>query len=241
MRAMADQDRVRRYGNSVCGCELRRVRRRVVGLSMGICMPSLFQECARACARVPTIAVRSFRSSPCCSLRSAHLPPHRRSPARRPPPRKVGVWYNFVATASDADGDALKFSILNKPSLGGVQHDQRPAVGHADQRQHRHVLEHHHQVSDGTATASLPAFSITVTGATGTNRAPKISGTPPTTAKVGVWYNFRATASDPERRPAQVLDPEQAVVAGRSTRRTAGCRPRRPAPTSARIRTSSSA
>ena len=28
----------------------------------------------------------------------------------------VGYWYNFVATATDADGDPLKFSIVNKPA-----------------------------------------------------------------------------------------------------------------------------
>ena len=33
-----------------------------------------------------------------------------------PTTAKVGTWYNFVATATDADGDALKFSIVNKPS-----------------------------------------------------------------------------------------------------------------------------
>src|SRR5262249_42659289 len=29
---------------------------------------------------------------------------------------KVGAYYNFVPTASDADGNKLKFSIQNKPS-----------------------------------------------------------------------------------------------------------------------------
>ena len=29
---------------------------------------------------------------------------------------KVGVWYNFIATISDADGDALRCSIQNQPA-----------------------------------------------------------------------------------------------------------------------------
>jgi len=51
-------------------------------------------------------------------------------------------------------------------------------------------------VSDGTATASLPAFSINVTN--GTNRAPVISGTPARSVSVGSAYSFRPTASDPD-------------------------------------------
>jgi hypothetical protein len=45
--------------------------------------------------------------------------------------------------------------------------------------------------------ASLPAFSITVKKAS-TNKAPVISGTPPTSVAVGAAYSFRPTASDPD-------------------------------------------
>ncbi|HEY8540574.1 MAG TPA: putative Ig domain-containing protein, partial [Steroidobacteraceae bacterium] len=62
------------------------------------------------------------------------------------------------------------------------------------------------RASDGRATASLPAFSITVTAPPAPpssppppeNRAPTISGTPPTTATVGVQYTFQPTANDPD-------------------------------------------
>src|SRR5690606_37370291 len=53
-------------------------------------------------------------------------------------------------------------------------------------------------VSDGKATASLPAFSITVAAAAPGNRAPTISGTPATAATVGEAYAFAPTASDPD-------------------------------------------
>ena len=74
-----------------------------------------------------------------------------------------------------------------------------------------------------------------------TNQPPTISGTPPTTAKPGVWYNFSRDHIRSQRRPAQVLDPEPARAGWSSTGRCASCRPRRPPPTSAPIRTSSSA
>jgi len=50
-------------------------------------------------------------------------------------------------------------------------------------------------LSDGMASAMLPAFTITVqTG----NRAPTISGTPATTIVEGQAYSFTPTASDPD-------------------------------------------
>jgi hypothetical protein len=52
-------------------------------------------------------------------------------------------------------------------------------------------------VSDGTASASLPAFAITVRAATSGNSPPVISGTPPTSARTGTAYSFTPTASDP--------------------------------------------
>jgi hypothetical protein len=113
-----------------------------------------------------------------------------------PTTAKVGVWYNFVATASDADGDTLKFSIQNKPSwlvFNTTSGRLSATPTSANVGTYSNIVI---RVSDGTSTASLAPFSITVGGSSGGSNAPKISGTPPTTAKVGVWYNFVATASD---------------------------------------------
>jgi hypothetical protein len=110
----------------------------------------------------------------------------------------VGYWYNFVAAATDADGDALKFSIVNKPGWlvfnGGTGRlSAKPTSANIGTYSNIVI-----KVSDGKGgTASLPAFSITVK-ATSTNRPPRISGTPPTTAKVGVAYSFLPSASDPD-------------------------------------------
>ena len=108
----------------------------------------------------------------------------------------VGYWYDFVATASDADGNPLKFSIVNKPGwlvFNTTSGRLSSAPTSANVGTYSNIVI---KVSDGTATVSLPAFSITVK-ATSTNKPPKISGAPPTTAKVGVAYNFQPAASDP--------------------------------------------
>jgi hypothetical protein len=107
----------------------------------------------------------------------------------------VGYWYNFVASATDADGDPLKFSIVNKPgwlTFNGGTGRLSGAPTKANIGKYSNIVI---KVSDGRTSVALPAFSITV-NATSTNHPPKISGTPPTTGKVGVAYNFLPTASD---------------------------------------------
>jgi hypothetical protein len=120
-----------------------------------------------------------------------------RTPAISGTPAKsvaVGTAYSFRPTASDADGDTLTFSIQNRPSwatfstsTGRLSGTPTAAATHSNI-----VIS----VSDGKSTASLPAFSITVTGPA--NRAPTISGTPATSVAVGSSYSFQPTASDPD-------------------------------------------
>src|SRR5205814_8237654 len=106
----------------------------------------------------------------------------------------VGTLYTFTPTASDTDtGTTLTFSVANKPSwatfsttTGQLQGTPTAAGTSANIAI---------SVSDGQATASLPAFSIVVTQP---NRPPTISGTPATTATTGTAYSFTPTASDPD-------------------------------------------
>jgi hypothetical protein len=111
---------------------------------------------------------------------------------------KVGVWYNFIATVSDADGDDLRCVIQNAPywavfNKTRCQLSDMPTASEVGTYSNIRM-----GVTDGTSTVWLPAFTLTVTGSSsGTNSPPRISGTPPTTARVGVWYNFIATISDP--------------------------------------------
>jgi hypothetical protein len=108
----------------------------------------------------------------------------------------AGQPYAFQPSASDPDGNALTFSIANKPTwatfstttgkLSGTPTTAATYSGIAI------------SVSDGTASTSLASFSITVQATPAANRAPVISGTPATAATVGQAYAFTPTASDPD-------------------------------------------
>jgi hypothetical protein len=101
--------------------------------------------------------------------------------------------YSFTPSASDADGDSLSFSITNKPSwavfdtstgnLSGTPgYDAAGTYGNI-------VIS----VSDGSVSASIAPFAITVADL---NRPPVISGTPATSVAEGASYSFTPTASD---------------------------------------------
>jgi hypothetical protein len=105
-----------------------------------------------------------------------------------------GVLYSFKPGASDANGDALTFSIANKPgwmtfSRSTGRLSGTPGWYQVGKTWSNIVIK----VSDGKATKSLPAFSIKVVRG---NRAPTISGSPPLTARVGQPYAFKPTARD---------------------------------------------
>lgn len=90
--------------------------------------------------------------------------------------------YTFTPAASDADGDTLTFQIENKPiwatfnTLTG-----RLSGTPTEEATHSNIVI---RVTDGKATATLPAFSITVTGAEASNAA-TLSWTPPTANEDG--------------------------------------------------------
>lgn len=108
--------------------------------------------------------------------------------------------YAFTPAATDVETPSLlTFSIANKPiwasfsvatgALAGT-----PAAGQAGTYAGIFI-----SVSDGSLSASLPAFSITVTAAP--NRAPTISGAPAASVTAGAAYSFRPTSSDPDGQP----------------------------------------
>jgi hypothetical protein len=72
----------------------------------------------------------------------------------------VGSAYSVTPQANDADGDTLAFSIANKPSWAqfNTATGQLSGTPSAQDSTSNIVIT----VSDGKATASLPAFSITV-------------------------------------------------------------------------------
>ena len=111
---------------------------------------------------------------------------------------KEGIAYSFTPSASDPDGQALRFGIANMPAWAVFDNvtgrmSGTPAVGTAGVYSNIVI-----SVSDGQVSATLPAFSVTVVPATQPNQAPTISGTPATSVSVGQAYSFQPGASDPD-------------------------------------------
>jgi hypothetical protein len=111
----------------------------------------------------------------------------------------VGTAWSFTPTASDPDGDALTFSIAGRPSWASFNSSTgrlsgTPGSSHVGTYSNIRI-----SVSDGQATAQLPAFSLTVSAAPPPpNSPPVISGTPTTALLVGTAWSFTPTASDPD-------------------------------------------
>jgi hypothetical protein len=114
----------------------------------------------------------------------------------------VGARYYFRPTASDPDGDVLKFAISRKPFWASFDSTTGTLSGVPTAKNIGVYRDIKITVSDKSAIRALPRFSFTVTAATAdagtTNRAPVISGTPATSVSVGQAYLFQPTASDPD-------------------------------------------
>lgn len=109
--------------------------------------------------------------------------------------------YSFVPVASDDQTpQSLSFSITNKPAWATFNTTTGALTGTPSASQTGTYGNIRITVSDGSLSASLPAFSITVTPAP--NRPPVISGAPSTTSiTAGTAWSFRPTASDPDGQP----------------------------------------
>ncbi|MBX5462663.1 MAG: putative Ig domain-containing protein, partial [Steroidobacteraceae bacterium] len=112
----------------------------------------------------------------------------------------AGSSYSFTPKGADADGDTLTYSIQNKPSWATFSTSTGRLAGTAVAGTYANIRI---TVSDGAASASLPAFTITVTGSSGggsppppTNTPPVISGTPATQVEAGKTYSFTPKATD---------------------------------------------
>ena len=109
----------------------------------------------------------------------------------------TGTAYTFQPSASDADGNTLTFSIQNRPSWAAFNTATGRLSGTPTTAgTSSNIII---SVSDGTAVASLPAFSIQANAPA--NRPPVISGSPLLSVNVLLPYVFQPTASDPDGDP----------------------------------------
>jgi len=91
----------------------------------------------------------------------------------------VGTSYSFRPTASDPDGQTLKFSIANKPAWASFATTTGRLYGTPDSTRVGTYSGIRITVSDGQATTSLPQFSIKVAAVT--SGSATVSWTPPAT------------------------------------------------------------
>ena len=110
---------------------------------------------------------------------------------------EVGTSYSFTPSATDADGDVLTFSVSNGPSWASFDSASGRLSGTPTLADVGTASGITISVSDGSDSASLAAFSISVT-TNATNAPPQISGTPGTSVDAGSGYSFMPTASDPD-------------------------------------------
>jgi hypothetical protein len=147
---------------------------------------------------VITVSDGEFSASlPAFNVQVAATPPTNRAPTITGTPATTvtaGSAYTFTPVGSDLDGNTLTYSIQNRPTwatfnattgrLSGT-----PAAANVGTSARITI-----SVTDGTATASLPSFTIQVSAQA--NRAPTISGTPLLSLNVLTPYAFQPSASD---------------------------------------------
>jgi hypothetical protein len=104
--------------------------------------------------------------------------------------------YSFTPAASDPDGQSLIFSVANLPAWASFSTSTGRVSGTPNTTQVRTYSGIVITVTDGSLSASLPSFSITVNAAA--NRAPTISGSPASSVTAGTAYSFTPTGSDPD-------------------------------------------
>jgi hypothetical protein len=125
-------------------------------------------------------------------------------PANRPPTITgtpattvvAGSGYSFTPVGADPDGNTLTYSIQNQPSWAQFSATTGRLSGTPSTANVGTSARITITVTDGTASASLPSFTIQVTAPA--NRAPTISGSPATSVLVNGTYTFQPSASDPD-------------------------------------------
>jgi hypothetical protein len=102
--------------------------------------------------------------------------------------------YSFQPSASDTDGNSLTFSIANRPSWATFNTSTGRLSGTPTTAGTTSGIVI--SVSDGTASASLPAFSLNVLTYVPPNTAPVVSNSPATSVNQGSTYSYTPAATD---------------------------------------------
>ncbi len=108
----------------------------------------------------------------------------------------AGQTYWFQPTATDPEGKALTFSIVNRPAWASFSTTTGELSGTPTTSEVGSYPSIGIRVSDGTSSAALAQFNITVSMPAAPH-SPTISGTPRTSVVAGNAYGFTPTTTDP--------------------------------------------
>ena len=108
----------------------------------------------------------------------------------------LGQRYQYLATASDADGDALQFQLLDGPAGMAVDTVTGLIVWQPRTDQvGAHTVRL--QVADGRGGVDVQEFTVLVSaGVDGGNHPPTVTSVPQTSALIGAAYTYGVTATD---------------------------------------------
>jgi hypothetical protein len=116
------------------------------------------------------------------------------------PPGKAasGQKYDFVPIAFDPDGQALSFSVSNRPAWASFDTATGELTGTPSESQVGTYSNITVSATDGLDSSSIGPFSVVVEVG---NRAPTISGAPAGSVVAEQSYSFTPSASDPDNNP----------------------------------------
>ena len=180
----------------VCAVAVRRLRAGFVALACALTLVACGQATSTGSGSASNSATSSASST---GNGGTSTPSDPGTPAiSGTPPASVvaGQSYTFTPTASDASGAALTFTAANLPPWASFSNSSGQVSGTPTAASVGTFANIQITVSNGQASAALPAFSIAVV-------APlTISGAPAASVTVGSGYSFQPTTSAP---PGTVL------------------------------------
>jgi len=116
-----------------------------------------------------------------------------------PPGRAAsGQKYDFVPIAYDPDGQALRFSVSNRPAWASFDTATGELTGTPSESQVGTYSNITVSATDGLDSSSIGPFSVVVEVG---NRAPTISGSPAGSVVAGQSYSFTPSAADADSDP----------------------------------------
>jgi hypothetical protein len=160
----------------------------------------MLSRAARLLAITALVALTTFTTSAEASKRRNIAPTISGTPLNSV---AAATTYSFQPTAYDANGDALTFSIANKPVWATFSSATGLLTGTPSSSQAGTYGSISIKVSDGKWSATLSSFAISVTTPVTTSSPPVITGSPAVSAQAGQPYSFRASATDPDGNPLE--------------------------------------